>query len=154
MNEFNAKIAEIGIVPVIKLNNPERDAAPLAKALWPKLERVVAFGAGEFYDATAHMKQFTGKTPHNNGYYYTEETIYGRAVADDCDLFETFTSGCFHEHLPLNEENAETLLSTNTKADMSYLLVVTNSAGLYRYVTDHIKIMKDTKGDKIFFTIY
>lgn len=33
MNEFNAKIAEIGIVPVIKLNNPERDAAPLAKAL-------------------------------------------------------------------------------------------------------------------------
>ncbi|MCR5621839.1 MAG: bifunctional 4-hydroxy-2-oxoglutarate aldolase/2-dehydro-3-deoxy-phosphogluconate aldolase [Treponema sp.] len=33
MNEFNAKIADIGIVPVIKLNNPERDAAPLAKAL-------------------------------------------------------------------------------------------------------------------------
>ena len=127
---------------------------PLAKALWPKLERVVAFGAGEFYDATAHMKQFTGKTPHNNGYYYTEETIYGRAVADDCDLFETFPSGCFHEHLPLNEENAETLLSTNTKADMSYLLVVTNSAGLYRYVTDHIVQIKETRPDKIFFTIY
>ncbi|MBQ9538339.1 MAG: bifunctional 4-hydroxy-2-oxoglutarate aldolase/2-dehydro-3-deoxy-phosphogluconate aldolase [Treponema sp.] len=33
MNEFNSKIAEIGIVPVIKLNNPERDAAPLAAAL-------------------------------------------------------------------------------------------------------------------------
>ena len=33
MNEFNAKIAEIGIVPVIKLNNPERDAGALAKAL-------------------------------------------------------------------------------------------------------------------------
>ena len=33
MNEFNAKIAEIGIVPVIKLNNPERDAGQLAKAL-------------------------------------------------------------------------------------------------------------------------
>ena len=33
MNEFNAKIAGIGIVPVIKLNNPERDAGQLAKAL-------------------------------------------------------------------------------------------------------------------------
>ncbi len=33
MNEFNSKIAEIGIVPVIKLNNPERDASALAKAL-------------------------------------------------------------------------------------------------------------------------
>lgn len=33
MNAFNQKISEIGVVPVIKLNNPERDAEPLAKAL-------------------------------------------------------------------------------------------------------------------------
>jgi 2-dehydro-3-deoxyphosphogluconate aldolase/(4S)-4-hydroxy-2-oxoglutarate aldolase len=33
MNELNTAIAKIGVVPVIKLNNPERDAAPLAKAL-------------------------------------------------------------------------------------------------------------------------
>lgn len=33
MNAINTKISEIGVVPVIKLNNPERDAAPLAKAL-------------------------------------------------------------------------------------------------------------------------
>ena len=33
MNELNSRIAKIGVVPVIKLNNPDRDAAPLAKAL-------------------------------------------------------------------------------------------------------------------------
>ena len=33
MNAFNEKISEIGVVPVIKLQNPERDAAPLARAL-------------------------------------------------------------------------------------------------------------------------
>ncbi len=33
MNEMNTKISAIGVVPVIKLNNPERDAAPLAKAI-------------------------------------------------------------------------------------------------------------------------
>ena len=33
MNELNQAIAKIGVVPVIKLTNPERDAAPLAKAL-------------------------------------------------------------------------------------------------------------------------
>ena len=33
MNAFNQKISEIGVVPVIKLNHPERDAAKLAKAL-------------------------------------------------------------------------------------------------------------------------
>ncbi len=33
MNTINSKIASIGVVPVIKLTNPDRDAAPLAKAL-------------------------------------------------------------------------------------------------------------------------
>lgn len=33
MSELNERISKIGVVPVIKLNNPERDAAPLAKAL-------------------------------------------------------------------------------------------------------------------------
>jgi len=33
MNPLNQAISNIGIVPVIKLSNPERDAAPLAKAL-------------------------------------------------------------------------------------------------------------------------
>ena len=33
MNAFNQKISDIGVVPVIKLSNPERDAAPLAHAL-------------------------------------------------------------------------------------------------------------------------
>ena len=33
MNAMNEAISKIGIVPVIKLTHPERDAAPLAKAL-------------------------------------------------------------------------------------------------------------------------
>ena len=33
MSDMNQRISEIGVVPVIKLNNPERDAANLAKAL-------------------------------------------------------------------------------------------------------------------------
>ena len=33
MNAFNQRISDIGVVPVIKLNHPERDAAPLARAL-------------------------------------------------------------------------------------------------------------------------
>jgi len=33
MTAINQRISDIGVVPVITLNNPERDAAPLAKAL-------------------------------------------------------------------------------------------------------------------------
>lgn len=131
-----------------------RSGKPLAQALWHQLERVIAFGAGEYYDATTHMKQFTGQIPHNNGYYYTEETIYGRAVADDSDLFETLPSTGFHEYLPLDEDNATTVLPTNTKRGVPYQLVVTNNAGLYRYVTDHIVCIQETQLDKILFTIY
>lgn len=33
MDEINQRITDVGVVPVIKLNHPGRDAAPLAKAL-------------------------------------------------------------------------------------------------------------------------
>ena len=33
MHEIEKKVQSIGVVPVIKLNNPDRDAVPLAKAL-------------------------------------------------------------------------------------------------------------------------
>ena len=33
MNEIEKKVQSIGVVPVIKLNNPDRDAVPLPKAL-------------------------------------------------------------------------------------------------------------------------
>ena len=33
MNPFNQKISDLGVVPVIKLNHPKRDAANLARAL-------------------------------------------------------------------------------------------------------------------------
>lgn len=100
------------------------------------------------------MKQFTGQTPHNHGYYFTEETIYGRAVADDSDLFETFASDSFLEYLPLEDPNAETVLSTDTKPGTPYQLVVTNHAGLYRYVTDHVVCIQEVQIDKLLFTIY
>lgn len=100
------------------------------------------------------MKQFTGNIPHNNGYYYTEETIYGRAVADDCDVFETVPSGSLHEYLSMKESNAATLLSTDAQPGQLYHLVVTNKAGLYRYVTDHVVCVNETQMDKIIFSIY
>jgi len=122
---------------------------PLACALWPKLERIVAFGLGDCSGATARMKLFTGQTPHNHGYYYTEETICGKAVADNSDLLETFPTNSFHEYLSLKKDGTGTVLSTETKPGVPYYLVVTNSAGLYRYVTDHIVSIQASQMDKV-----
>ena len=59
MDQLTQKISEIGVVPVIKLNNPERDAANLAKALCaggvPVAE--VTFRAAGAPDAIRIMKE-------------------------------------------------------------------------------------------------
>lgn len=59
MNELQQKVSQIGIVPVIKLTNPQRDAAPLAKALIeggvPVAE--VTFRAAGAADAIRIMKE-------------------------------------------------------------------------------------------------
>ena len=73
---------------------------------------------------------------------------------DYSDFFETFSSDSFHEYLPVDSESETTLLSTATKPGVPYQLVVTNSAGLYRYVTDHIVCIQESQMDKILFTIY
>jgi hypothetical protein len=164
-DELLAKLRKTDSKRADEVESAFQSELPLAKALWSKLERIVAFGLGDCSGATARMKLFTGDTPHNNGYYYTEETICGKAVADDSNLFESFLSNSFHEFLPLKKDNADTVLSTETKPGVSYYLVVTNSAGLYRYVTDHIICIQEKQMDikscmqekqmgKILFTIY
>ena len=59
MNELQKKISQIGVVPVIKLTNPQRDAAPLADALcaggMPVAE--VTFRAAGAADAIRIMAQ-------------------------------------------------------------------------------------------------
>jgi hypothetical protein len=75
-------------------------------------------------------------------------------IADDSDIFETLPSKSFHEYQTQNDNNTATLLSTDTKPGDPYQLVVTNSAGLYRYVTDHIVCIQEKQIDKILFTIY
>ena len=153
-SELIEEIREIDAQRADEVAAAFQSGEPLAKALWQQLQRVVAFGAGDCYIATTRMKQFTGNIPHNNGYYYTEETIYGRAVADDCDVFETVPSGSLHEYLSMKESNAATQLSTDAQPGQLYHLVVTNKAGLYRYVTDHVVCINETQMDKIIFSIY
>ena len=127
---------------------------PVAPRLWKGLKRVVAYGAGELYEHTAAMKRYTGDVPHNHGYYLTPEIILGKAVADESDLFECMHSIAFYELLPLQNEKAETLLWTQVERDKPYTLVITNKAGLYRYVTDHIICPKEVSKEHIYYTIY
>ena len=105
----------------------------VAVRIWPKLKRIVAFGAGAFKAYTATMKRYARSTPHNHGYLISE-SIIARAIDDNSDLFELVLEDDFFEFMP---ENSEPLLLSQVKPGMSCEVVVTTRSGLYRYRTGH-----------------
>lgn len=125
----------------------------VATKLWPNLQRSVAFGSGEHYEAFQQMKRYTGNLAHNHGYYFTEEAILGKAVADDSDLFECIKGVNFYELKPLATDGAP-VFWTQVEMGKPYQLIVTNKAGLYRYTTDHIICPQKVSLNSIEFTIY
>lgn len=130
--------------------------ARIVQRLWPKVERVIAFGAGEFYESYNALKRYTDGIPHNHGYYFTEETIFGKAISDDSNMFECIQNYNVYELLPVVDTSDEpkSLLWSNVIVGTSYFIVVTNHAGLYRYQTDHIVVPCDITPESIKFTIY
>ena len=142
-------------VKEILLQNPN---GPIARALWPKLERTVAYGAGEMYESMRQMKAYTGDLPHNHGYLYSPVALLGKAVSDDSNLFSMSSAmgSNFYELLPLADDGSGTQALTLSEAviDEPYQLVVTNQAGLYRYVTDHFICVKEVDFSSVRFVIY
>ncbi|MDO4940483.1 MAG: GH3 auxin-responsive promoter family protein [Erysipelotrichaceae bacterium] len=128
----------------------------VARRIWPKLKKVVGFGAGELYESNRAIKEYIGDINHNHGYYYTEEAILGKAVEDNSDLFESNMSNCFYELLPvgktINTNNA--ILLTDAELHKTYQLVITNYSGLYRYVTDHFISIKEKEFDCVRYIVY
>ncbi len=136
----------------------ERDGGPIARLIWPDLIRTVAYGAGENYESMRIMKSYTGEVPHNHGYLYSPVALLGKAVGDDSDLFsmESVMGVNFYELLPVTRSGSDntTLTLSEAEKDKPYQLVVTNQAGLYRYVTDHFIYVRDNDFSSVLFTIY
>ncbi|MBQ9003929.1 MAG: GH3 auxin-responsive promoter family protein, partial [Eggerthellaceae bacterium] len=136
----------------------QNEGKPVVRALWPKLERTVAYGAGEMYESMRRLKAYTGDLPHNHGYLYSPVALLGKAVADDTDLFSmSATMGSnFYELLPITSDgaNEKALTLSEAQSDQPYQLVVTNQAGIYRYVTDHFIYVREVDFSSARFTIY
>ena len=112
----------------------------IAVRIWPKLQRIVAFGAGKFQSQTAAMKRYAKSVTHNHGHLITIESIIAQAIADDSDLFKFVLENDFFEFLP---DNSEPLLLSQVSPGMTCEVIVTNRAGLYRYRTGiHISLVE------------
>ena len=128
---------------------------PVAARLWPNLEKVIAYGTGELYYSFVDLKRYTAGITHNHGYYFLEESIMGKAVADDTELFISIQDedNDFYE---LQSVLDETVIQTWSKVEVGqrYFLIVTNSSGLYRYQTDHIISPQEITPETVKFMIY
>ena len=130
---------------------------PVVLRLWPNLERAIAFGTGRFYESGLKLlDHYCGDVTFNNGFYFTAETILGRAVADNSKLYECIQDYNFYELLPAGSkvgEPAGPLTWSQAETGKPYYLVVTNHAGLYRYRTEHIITPVNVSADRIQFTV-
>ena len=104
----------------------------VAVRIWPKLQRIVAFGAGKYQSHTTALKRYAKSTTHNHGHLITVESIIAQAIADDSDLFKFVLENDFFEFMP---DNSEPLLLSQVSPGMTCEVIVTNRAGLYRYRT-------------------
>ena len=108
MNEMNTKISAIGVVPVIKLNNPERDAAPLARALCeggvPVAE--VTFRAAGADTAILFMKEACPEMLVGAGTVLTTEHV-DKAIAAGAEFIVTpgfdpeIVKYCVEKNMPI-----------------------------------------------------
>ena len=108
MTDLNKRISEIGVVPVIKLNNPERDAASLAKALCeggvPVAE--VTFRAAGADTAIRLMKEACPEILAGAGTVMTTEQV-DKAVAAGAEFIVTpgfdpeIVAYCCEKNIPI-----------------------------------------------------
>lgn len=107
----------------------------IAKKIWPKLERVIAFGCGKYKDAYNEIKKYFEGVHYNHASYFTEMGILGKAISDDSDIFEIYKDKYFIELIDSLGNTEETVLPTDSVVDKIYEMVITNENGLYRYKT-------------------
>ena len=126
--------------------------SPVVPRIWPKLQRIVAFGTGSFRIYTERMKRYTGDIPHSNGFASLPEALLGKAL-DGTEDYELIPGLNFYEFLPFPGKEGDTpLLLSQVKEGHDYEIIVTNQAGLYRYCTEDIIHVKECRNGRMSFS--
>lgn len=110
----------------------------VGKLIWPNIKRVVACGSGNQSFAREQVKSFMGNVSWNNGYYFTLETVMGKALFNDSDLYELDRNACFYEFFCNDIEDARPPVPiSGLEPGHTYNVIVTNDSGLYRLMTNY-----------------
>lgn len=118
--------------------------------IWPDLKVIIAAGTGRFAYETKELHFYAGDIAFNNGYLMTSEAIIARAVDNNSDLYVLVDIGAYLEFIP-DAGNSDTCVCyKKLEEGKVYEVVVTNTAGLYRYRTDVTVKVEKIESDKVF----
>lgn len=103
------------------------------KKTWPKLKIVIGTN---FENNSAHYKmlqKYIGNVEFSNGIYLTEAGILG-ASTEKPGIYEKVSDGNFYE---IMDSKGKVFKLSQAKVGNTYTLIITNSAGLYRFVSNY-----------------
>lgn len=110
-----------------------RPSAKDIKKVWPKLNIVIGTNYTNSAAYYNKIKKYIGDVDFSNGLYFTELGILGAATRQ-IGVYEKFTDGNFYE---LQQTDGKVIKMSQAKLGQTYQLIVTNSAGLYRFVSNY-----------------
>lgn len=101
--------------------------------IWPKVELIIATGTGRFAYETKELKYYIGDIALDNGYLMSSEAVIAKSYGINSDLYVLVENCAYLEFLPLDLDDNNCIRYENLEAGKLYEVVITNSAGLYRY---------------------
>ena len=105
----------------------------LLKRLWPNLTVICGIGNASFKSAADYVKSFAKGVPFDYSIYGASEGLVAAVTELESTEMQLLTDSCFYEFIPADSESEEFLTLDQLKAGEKYEILITTSAGLYRY---------------------
>lgn len=130
-------------------NEMEKGFENIIPRIWPRCKRIVSAGTGAFLIHTKKLKYYSGDISMNNGFCASSEAMIGRSMGNDTDEYALLIDNAFFEFL--KPKGTEPVDAEGVKEGEEYEIILTNSAGFYRYRSgDVIKIVRKENNVPIF----
>lgn len=123
------------------------------KKIWPNLNLVIATNISNSAKKIKELKTLLGKINHNNGYYFSEDAIVGLAYKNNSNLYVKAEGNNYIELISSGKTSGKTISFSNAMVGKKYNFVITNSAGMYRLISNHEIMIKNKQDGTIIYKI-
>lgn len=113
------------------------------KEIWPNLAGISAIGSSSFTTYAERVKFWSGDIPQHHCVYCASEGVFAAAITCDSDEYVLLPDTVYYEFLPVESHSEKTLSLSELEVGKSYEVIVTNTAGLYRYkIGDVVEVVR------------